>query len=132
MGDCVLWQGVRYPSGYGHLGNWRHGTRQAHRAAYIDAYGGIPEGFHVHHKCEAKACVNPDHLEAVSPKAHRHLHLKDECKRGHLRRQPGACPACERDRMRERARRERSDPVKRERYNAYMRAYRQRIKDAHA
>ena len=36
--------------------------------------GDVPPDFHVHHKCENSACVNPRHLVALSPEAHRALH----------------------------------------------------------
>lgn len=35
----------------------------AHRAAYEKAYGPIPKGLLVRHKCDVRACVNPEHLE---------------------------------------------------------------------
>lgn len=34
----------------------------AHRAAYIKAYGPIPPGMHVLHRCDTKGCANPEHL----------------------------------------------------------------------
>lgn len=39
----------------------------AHRLAYIRAKGPIPEGHHIDHLCRVTTCVNPDHLEAVTP-----------------------------------------------------------------
>jgi hypothetical protein len=38
----------------------------AHRAAHQFFKGAIPEDLHIDHLCLNKACVNPDHLEAVT------------------------------------------------------------------
>lgn len=64
---CILWTKYGLPSGYGLLytGNGHAGTHKGHlthRVAYELAYGPIPEGFVVCHKCDTPACVNPDHL----------------------------------------------------------------------
>jgi len=48
----------------------------AHRWSYEKFVGPIPEGFDVHHKCEFKLCVNPTHLEALSPSDHMRLHAR--------------------------------------------------------
>lgn len=55
--DCVPWSGKRDRDGYGTIGKVR-----AHRQAYIDAYGDIPDGLHVLHECDNPPCVNPAHL----------------------------------------------------------------------
>lgn len=44
----------------------------AHRLHYEKKYGPIPKGMYIHHKCVEDGygttkCVNPDHLEPVSP-----------------------------------------------------------------
>jgi uncharacterized UBP type Zn finger protein len=38
----------------------------AHRVSYEAANGPIPEGLVIDHLCRVAACINPDHLEAVT------------------------------------------------------------------
>ncbi len=38
----------------------------AHRVAYEEHSGPIPDGMQIDHLCGNRACVRPDHLEAVS------------------------------------------------------------------
>lgn len=61
--SCWLWKGKLNPWGYGRLG-----VRPAHRAAYELHIGPIPEGLEIDHLCRVRHCVNPEHLEAVTPR----------------------------------------------------------------
>ena len=48
----------------------------AHVVYYERKHGPVPKGTHVHHKCEQPDCVNPDHLEPVTPAEHRQRHAR--------------------------------------------------------
>ena len=62
--ECWLWQGYQDPSGQGQIKSYgRQGqSYKAHRVAYTVAYGPIPEGLIVRHRCDTSACCNPNHL----------------------------------------------------------------------
>jgi hypothetical protein len=51
------------------------GERLAHRIAW-KTYNQrpIPEGYAIHHKCGARSCVNPHHLQALTPQEHAAIH----------------------------------------------------------
>jgi HNH endonuclease len=49
---------------------------KAYRVMYELRVGDVPPDFHVHHKCENSACVNPRHLVALWPEAHRAVQTK--------------------------------------------------------
>jgi len=68
-GTCWLWRGATGTGGYGHIGTRgeRRGTLRAHRVAYEMVVDEIPEGLVIDHLCRTRACVNPSHLEPVTP-----------------------------------------------------------------
>ena len=68
--DAGCWQtSSTTPTGYGNArfsGRFRTGTQTlAHRAVWIAARGLVPAGCEIDPLCRNRACVNPDHLEAV-------------------------------------------------------------------
>lgn len=66
---CWNWLGRLSRDGRG----WRRHTR-AHRAVYEELIGPIPKGYDLHHSCENKLCVNPNHMEPLTPEAHKLAH----------------------------------------------------------
>ena len=121
MSGCWLWVGSKASGAkYGRVG---HGGRdhQAHRLIYELLVAPVPKSLHIDHLCKTPACVNPSHLEPVTPQEnHRRGNSasavnarKIACRRGHpfsgenLRRfRTGRrCKAC--DRIEKRAKRAR-------------------------
>lgn len=59
---CWEWEGVRHEFGYGRIAVGRRRIVYAHRAAWEAAYGPIPKGMCVCHRCDNPPCMRPDHL----------------------------------------------------------------------
>lgn len=64
---CWNWTGHKLWNGYGQV-RWNGKETMAHRVAYERTFGPIPDGLTIDHVCRNRACVRPDHLEAVTMK----------------------------------------------------------------
>ncbi len=59
---CWLWTAGKQHNGYGRFHHTATATIAAHKFSWIEASGAVPAGLFVLHKCDVRACVNPDHL----------------------------------------------------------------------
>jgi hypothetical protein len=66
--DCWIWTAAIHPrGGYGQVKDLSRGRMTyAHRVVYEAVNGSIPDGLEIDHLCNLRACVNPEHLEAVT------------------------------------------------------------------
>jgi hypothetical protein len=116
---CLLWTAYIDRSGYGRFHGEPGRAVLAHRYAYEEWIGPIPEGMHLDHLCRVRRCVNPWHLEVVTPYENYWRGdsfaainaRKTECDQGHALegdnlkiietvRIERVCITCERDRKR--------------------------------
>lgn len=59
--SCWLWTGSKTARGYGQIAiNQKPVT--THRLSWELAFGSIPDGMYVCHRCDVRNCVRPDHL----------------------------------------------------------------------
>ena len=112
-GDCWVWRGPLNAYGYGNF-HIEGKTHQSHRLSYESLRGPIPDGFEIDHLCRNRRCINPDHLEPVTPYVNNMRSFsfaavnarKTHCPKGHpldgdnLYRHPNGgrmCRTCRRD-----------------------------------
>lgn len=87
---CIIWPLRQTKNGYGHSNKGRSSV-VAHRLAYENQVGPIPDGLTLDHLCRNRLCVNPEHLEPVTQRENNLRgnsvsginHRKTQCKHGH-------------------------------------------------
>ncbi len=65
-GDCIVWTASLTEGGYGQFFPGDGKRWRAHRWAWVQENGTIPEGFELDHLCRNRKCVRIDHLEVVT------------------------------------------------------------------
>lgn len=85
---CWHWGGYIDPRGYGYTTANGKGVA-AHRLIYRTLVGDIPAGMEMDHLCRVRNCVNPTHVEPVTPAENNRRGLgnpnknKTHCQFGH-------------------------------------------------
>jgi len=84
---CWEWTRAIATNGYGlcYIAGRQVG---AHRAAYEIAFGAIPDGHFVCHRCDNRRCINPDHLFAGTQRDN----VQDAITKGRMSKPPRKVP----------------------------------------
>ena len=72
-GGCITWGGAVNSKGYGVVGGYGQ-NKLVHRVIYEwFTQGPLPKALQIHHRCGVKLCVNPSHLQALTPAEHERI-----------------------------------------------------------
>jgi hypothetical protein len=124
--SCWTWTGAQNSNGYGNFTPASRVYVMAHRFAYEALITEIPSGLQIDHLCLNRLCVNPWHMEPVTPRvnvlrsnnraglnARRteciNGHPFDAANTGHARRGGRVCRACSREAQRRYATKRRAE-----------------------
>jgi hypothetical protein len=99
---CWLWTGSVDRRGYGRFGSWVGNvvkTVKAHRWAWEQEHGPIPEAMTIDHLCNTTGCVRPSHMRVATWKENHNRYYEEmtHCVNGHSRNGIGPCRLCLRD-----------------------------------
>jgi len=68
INECHIFTGCKDRDGYGIISIGGKNYR-AHRYSYEIYNGEIPRNCVIHHTCSVRSCVNPAHLQAITPQS---------------------------------------------------------------
>jgi hypothetical protein len=88
---CWIWQAFKQNDGYSRF-TFMGRSMVGHRASYQIFKGELDPEKHIHHVCNTPSCVNPEHLEQISPQENYMISnsfsaknaRKTHCHRGHV------------------------------------------------
>lgn len=144
---CLIWIAAVSDRGYG-LFSLAGKMLPAHRFSHMAFVGEIPDGYQVDHLCRRRRCVEPMHLQAVTPRINTMRGMgptarnatAEKCPQGHpysdentyRHRGKRYCRICQRERRRERDKARVLTPEQKARKRAWMAEYAKRKKGAGA
>jgi len=89
--SCWLWVGCKSKLGYGRM-TCGGKVWLAHHLSLLFVGINVPKGMHTDHLCRTPACINPSHLEVVTPKVNSQRGMAGQYRKN-LYSKPN-CPKC--------------------------------------